>query len=481
MEAKNFTPKKFQREGSYFLFKEQRGCLFVDMGLGKTMIVLDTIHFLIDNGLDDGGDFLIVAPAFVARTTWSNEVKKWQHTKHLEVVSITGTPKERLSALRQTSRVKTINYENLQWLEATCKKIGHWPFTTIVFDESTRLKNFRGHYQNHKSADGSIKTVLHRTSGSRASAIIKHVFRDAKQVWLLTGTPCQNSLADLWGQLFFIDGGKRLGYSHTEFTKRFFDVNPYSFKTTVKEDSKEKIMEAIKDVVFTLRSEDYLELEGEIVEEIVFDLPPDIAEKYAKFEAECLLELESKEKVETFSLGSKLMKCRQIANGAVYYDDKGSFEVIHNAKIEALESVLEAANGTPVLVAYWFKSDLAILQKKFPKGRVFDGRPKTYHDFAAGKIPILFIHPQSAGHGVDGLQYTTNIICFYSLDWNAELMSQAVGRIGQVRQAQAGFKRPTMVYRLIARNTVDEALSYSINNKVSLENAMKASLARRFT
>jgi len=478
---KQFTPKKYQREGSYFLFKEQRGCLFVDMGLGKTMIVLDTIHFLLDNGLDDGGDFLIVAPAFVARTTWGNEVKKWQHTKDMDVVPITGTPKERLMALLDPARVKTINYENLQWLERTCVKNGNWPFTTIVFDESTRLKSFRAHYQNHKQKDGSIRTVLHRTNGSRASAVIKHVFRDAKHVWLLTGTPCQNSLADLWGQLFFIDGGKRLGYSFTEFEKRFFDVDKYTFKRTAKETTKDRIMEAIKDVTFTLRAEDYLKLEGEIVQEIVFDLPPDIAEKYRTFEKDCLLDLEATGKVETFSLGAKLMKCRQIANGAVYYDDNGNFEILHNAKIEALESVVEAANGTPILVAYWFKSDLAILQKSFPKGRVFDGKPNTYRDFESGKIPLLFIHPQSAGHGVDGLQHTTNIICFYSLDWNAELMSQAVGRIGQQRQAQGGYQRPTMVYRLIARNTVDEALAYSVDYKVSVENAVKKSLARRFT
>lgn len=478
MPPKTFTPRPFQVEGVKFLLKHSRCALFVDMGLGKTVMVLTAIQTLLDNNLDDGGDFLIVAPAFVAKATWNNEAKKWAHLANIGIASVTGDKDQRLRALKSPCKIKVINYENLDWLVKTCDKLGKWPFTTVVFDESTRLRGFRGHYRVNKDANGVSKRALYRTSGSRACAIIKPIFRYVKQVWLLTGTPCQNSLGDLWGQFFFLDGGVRLGSSYSSFEGRWFDVDRYSYKSVPKEYAQEQITSQISDVTFTLRAKDYMSLADETVIDIPVELPQHVKEQYDSMEREFIMELIENGDLEVFHDSSKLMKCRQIANGTVYFDDKRNFEQIHKEKIIALESVVEAANGTPILVAYWFKADLEVLQKHFPKGRFFDGKPNTYKDFAKGKIPLLFIHPQSAGHGVDGLQHTTNIICFYSLDWNAEIISQAIGRIGNVRQAQAGYTRPTLIYRLIAKDTIDESLAYCIDNKVSVEDAVKERLAR---
>ena len=479
MIAKELTPRSFQEEGVKFLLRHSRGALFVDMGLGKTVMVLTAISLLLDHKLDDGGDFLIVAPAFVAKATWNNEAKKWLHLKGLDIVSVTGDKKQRMLALQSKARIKVINYENLDWLVRACEDLGGWPFTSVVFDESTRLKGFRGHYRTKKDVNGVSKKTLYRTSGSRACAIIKPIFRYVKQVWLLTGTPCQNSLGDLWGQFFFLDGGTRLGSSYSAFEGRWFDVNRYSYKAVPKEAAQEQITHQIADITFTLRADDFMDLAEETVVDVTVELPPSVKAQYDSMEREFIMELAETGDLEVFHDSSKLMKCRQIANGTVYYDDQRNFEQVHKEKIAALESVVEAANGTPILVSYWFKADLAVLQDHFPKGRFFDGKPNTYKDFAKGKIPLLFIHPQSAGHGVDGLQNTTNIICFYSLDWNAEIISQAVGRIGKVRQAQAGFVRPTMIYRLIAKDTIDEALAYCIDNKVSVEHAVKERLARK--
>jgi SNF2 family DNA or RNA helicase len=173
------------------------------------------------------------------------------------------------------------------------------------------------------------------------------------------------------------------------------------------------------------------------------------------------------------------MKVHQIANGAIYYGEDGEWEPLHDAKLEALADIIEEAAGMPVIVAYTFKSDLIRLKKAFPQGRAFDTKPKTEAAFKAGEIPILFIHPASGGHGVDGFQNVTNIIVFFSVDWNYEYHAQLIARAGAVRQLQAGFKRPVFIHQIIAKDTVDEDILNRLESKMTIENALKRGLAKR--
>jgi len=464
-----YKPRCYQLGATHFLLANNRGALFMDMGLGKTSSVLNAIDTLIRCG--EEGMVLVVAPLRVARNTWTDEINKWAHTRYLTVDEIVGTQQQRVRALQSDTQIKTINYENLVWLVGACGK--NWPFSTIVFDESTKLKSLRTHYKK----DGTGKPFMVCTGGARASAIVKHAIYRTERVWLLTGTPCQNSLMDLWAQIFFIDGGKRLGNSFTAFEDRWFKTGYNGYTKTPVPGAQEQIQDVIKDVVYTLRAEDYLDLGKEVVNTIYVNLPPKAEEQYLQMEEEMFTRIFAG-KVEAFSAAAKTMKCRQIANGAIYYDD-GKFECVHDEKLLALESVIEEANGMPVIVVYSFKSDLARLRKAFPKGAVFDKNPKTEKDFKAGKIPILFLHPDSAGHGVDGLQKVTNIICFYSVDWDGEKRTQTIARIGKVRQFQAGFNRPVFIHQIIARDTVDEIILDRVANKLTVEEALKKALAKR--
>lgn len=468
---KTFTPKPYQDAASHFLLQEVRAALFVEPGLGKTIITLNALHTLIQCGFEH--QVLIVAPLRVARDTWINEVKKWQHTQSLTITAIVGTPKERLAALNSDAQIKTINYENLSWLADTLGE--KWPFRIVVFDESSKLKSFRAHFRRNASG---VET-LYRTGGTRAGAIVKQCFKKTQYVWLLTGTPSANSLAALWPQLFFIDAGERLGKSFSSFEERWFKINEYNRSREPFPHSEEQIRNLIADKCFTLRAKDYLELGEEITNTIYVDLPETAMQHYRSMEKEFYVKIKERE-IEAFSAATRSAKLHQLANGGIYYDKKGSWEHAHDAKLEALDSIVEEACGMPVLVVYEFKSDLERLQKHYPKGKALDSKSKATDNFLKGEVPVAFIHPDSIGYGVDGLHYVTNTIVFFALDWDNEMRIQVIARVGAVRQAQAGFKRPTIIHQIVARDTIDEIILERIETKVSIEEALKQGLARRY-
>lgn len=468
---KKFVPRgEFQESAARFIWQKHRCQLNIDMGIGKTVITLNAIDFLIRIG--DLQKVLIIAPLRVARNTWRDETQKWHHTKHLRVSPIVGDPAERKRALYADADIYTINYENLPWLVE--ELAGKWPFKMVVADESTKLKSHRAHFTQKK--DGT--RTLHCTGGTRTAAIAKLAFKKTKYFVNLTGTPAPNGLLDLWGSLWFVDAGARLGHTYTAFENRWFRTGRNGYTKEMLPYAEEEIRNAIADVCFTLRAEDYLDLGEEIINTIYVDLPAKAANHYKEMEKKLYTEIEAGG-VEAFSAAVKSAKCHQIANGAIYYDKEGRYEELHDAKIEALESVIEEAAGMPVIVVYKFKSDLMRLQKAFPKGKAFDTKPKTEQDFKAGKIPVLFLHPDSAGHGIDGFQDVTNIMCFFSVDWNGETRAQVIARIGKVRQFQSGHKRPVYIHQIIARNTVDEDILIRTDSKMTIEEALKAGLAKR--
>lgn len=459
MEPIEFNPRPYQKIALKHILDNDRCALWASMGMGKTTVCLTAIDMI---QLLHEGPALVLAPKRVAATTWPDEAAKWKHLSHLTVTPILGTAAQRKKAIKSKSDVYTINYENLPWLVEYHGS--NWPYRTIIADESTRLKSYR-------SRGGSKR--------ARALAHVAHKYVD--RFIELTGTPSPNGLIDLWGQMYFVDGGKRLGYSFSAFKDRWFKTTQvgaqrFAVRLDPHDFAQNQIQNALADVCLTLDANDYFEIDKPIISNVYVDLPPKAREKYDEMESEMFFELNDDE-IEAMSAAAKTVKCLQIANGAVYNADK-EWLPLHDAKIEALDSIIEEAAGMPILVAYHFKSDLARLQKAFKQGRVLDSDPKTIKDWNAGKIPILFAHPASAGHGLN-LQHGGNILVVFGHWWNLEEYQQIVERIGPTRQAQAGYDRPVFIYHILARDTVDDLILERRATKSSVQEILLNAMKRR--
>ena len=446
-----FTPRPYQQQIISRILEQDRVGIWAGMGLGKTSATLTAIDIL---QIVEPGPVLVLAPLRVARSTWPDEARKWHHLQHMKVQPIVGTPAQRRAALMKHAHVYTMNYENLPWLT---EHFGEsWPFATVVADESTRLKSFRL-----------------RQGGQRAQALGKIAHTQVKRFIELTGTPAPNGMVDLWGQAWFLDKGRRLGKSFSAFSDRWFRQIPTGagfVQLQIMPHSQREIEQALSDICVSIRPQDHFDIRKPIVTTVPVTLPDAARETYDDMHKEMVAELKGHQ-LEAFSAAAKTMKLLQLANGAVYTDDKGSWTEAHNEKIDALGSILEEAAGAPVLVAYHFKSDLARLKKAFPYGRELDKNPKTLADWNKGKIRLLFAHPASAGHGLN-MQDGGNILVFFSLNWNLEEHEQIIERIGPVRQAQAGHDRPVWIYYITATDTVDELVLERLQTKRSVQDIL---------
>jgi len=439
------------------IHKHKRCALFAGMGLGKSLATLTALDQLAM--VEDVFPVLILAPLRVARSTWPDEVQKWQSLRHLRVSCILGTGAERAAALKVDADVYTMNYENLEWLhDWIIGKRFEWKFKTVVADEFTRLKSFRL-----------------KQGSRRASVLAKYAHKSARFVGL-TGTPAPNGVADLWGQIHFLDKGERLGRTFGAFSQRWFRAGYNGFGLEPLPHAQEQIQTAIKDLCLSLDARDHFPLKDPIVNVIQVKLEGKARQKYDEMEREMYTELAGIE-IEAFNAASKTIKTLQFANGAAYTDDSGTWELVHDEKLTALESVIEESAGMPVLVAYHFKSDLERLKKKFPQGKHLDDKPQTIIDWNAGKIPILFAHPASAGHGLS-LQHGGNIIAFFGLWWDLEQHMQIIERIGPTRQAQSGYKRPVFVHYIVAANTIDGVVLERIRTKRSVQELLLESMKK---
>lgn len=437
--------RPYQEQIVDHILQHSRTNLFVPMGAGKTVSVLTALDTL--SLLDDVFPVLVVAPLRVARSTWPDEIAKWAHLKHLTVSVITGSIAQRWKALDTDADIVCINYDNLVWLAEACGD--RWPFKVIVADEATRLKGFRT-----------------RQGTQRAKALAKYAHKTARYIGL-TGTPAANGLQDLWALAWFVDKGERLGLTFKAFTDRWFQsIATTAGFTMIKPlaHAQREIEDKLKDICLSIDLSQHIDIREPVVNTIEVQLPVAARKIYDQMEREMFAELRKDKDIAAFSAAAKTMKCLQIANGAVYTDETGAWEEIHQAKLDALESIVEEANGMPVLVAYHFKSDLARLQKRFRSGRVLDADPKTIRDWNAGKIPVLFAHPASAGHGLN-LQDGSNILAFFSLNWNLEERLQIIERIGPARQAQSGHDRPVFIHNIIAKGTIDELVLQRVEGK----------------
>ncbi|MER1940615.1 DEAD/DEAH box helicase [Castellaniella sp. FW104-16D08] len=462
MTRQVFTPRPYQTAIIEHILDTPRCAVWAGMGMGKsvsTLTALDALQFV------DPRPALVLAPKRVAASTWPDEAAKWEHLRGIEVSPILGTTQQRRAALRRDANVYTINYENVPWLVDHLD--GKWPFGKIIPDESTRLKSFRT-----------------RQGGQRAQALGRVAHVGAEWFTELTGTPSPNGLVDLWGQAWFLDKGVRLGRSFTAFKNRWFQsiqvgadrhavrLEPLPFAQT-------QIEDALRDLCLSLDARDYFDLDEPIVTTIRVELPTAARVLYRAMEREAFLALECGTEIEAFNAASKTMKCLQLANGAIYKDETGTaWGEVHDAKLQALDSIIQEAAGMPVLVAYHFKSDLARLLKAFPRGRHLDQDPQTIRDWNAGKIPVLFAHPASAGHGLN-LQDGGNIIAFFGLSWNLEERLQIIERIGPTRQAQAGHDRPVFIYNIVAADTMDESVLARVESKREVMDILLEAMKRK--
>lgn len=443
-----FVPRSYQKLIVDNILYNKRTAVFAGMGLGKTASTLEAIRQIREH--HPRLRVLIIAPLRVAQSTWPDEVRKWDSFKHLRVSVICGNQRQRIQAYEKPADIYTINYENIPWLVNYAGQ--KWKFDLIVADESTRLKGLRA-----------------RQGTQRAKALAKVAFKSEGFVEL-TGTPAPNGLLDLWGQMWFLDKGARLGKSFSAFQKEFFYPISRGGGATrwvewkLQEGSDKRIKRRIEDVSITVNPEDYFDVAKNIFNDIVVELPREVMRQYRKFARELYLELEGGEEITAANAAVKTGRLLQMASGAVYAEDGEDYNLIHNAKIEALKSVIEEANGAPVLCAYSYRHEVERIRQAFPFARVLDKSPQTIRDWNKGKIPLLLAHPASCGHGLN-LQDGGNILVFFSCTWSLELHDQIVERIGAVRQAQAGHDRPTFVHYLIAKGTLDEAVKERLATK----------------
>jgi SNF2 family DNA or RNA helicase len=456
--ALDFKPHGYQTLIIAFIIATKRCAIWAGMGLGKTSSTLTALEDL--SLTENVYPVLVLAPLRVARTTWPEEVRKWNHLKHLQVVAIVGSEPERKAALRAKVQIYTTNYEQLPWLVETLGE--KWPFRTVVVDEATKLKGFRL-----------------RQGTQRAKALARVAHTRVKRIIELTGTPSPNGLQDLWGQMWFIDIGERLGKTYQAFKDRWFTRSYDGFGMDARDEAQAQIQEALSDVCLTIDAADWFDLQEPIVNKIFVQLPPKAKRLYADMEKKMFMELEGGHEIEALNAAAKTVKCLQIANGAAYIEGAGSeWRAIHDAKLDALEEIIEEAMGMPVLVAYNFKSDLARLKARFPQGVQLGPNPQIIEDWNAGKIPVLFAHPASAGHGLN-LQYGSNILAFFAVDWNLENHQQIIERIGPVRQMQAGLNRPVFLHFILAQDTVDELVLDRLQTKREVQDILLAAMKNK--
>lgn len=460
---RDFTPRPYQTLALDFIASNPRCALWAGMGMGKTSTSLNYLDIL-HNVIGEDRPSLVVAPKRVAKDTWPNETQKWNHLKGLELVPIVGTPEERKALLRQDRPIFTINYEQLPWL---VEELGNrWPFRTLVADEATKLKGYRMNQGGQRAA--ALGVVAHK----RVERFVE-----------LTGTPSPNGLQDLWGQMWFLDKGAALGQSYTAFMDRWFGFrntkDPKTDRVFTERymfpHAQDEIMGLLKGLCLTLDPKDWFDLQEPIVNVVEVELPPSARRHYREMEREMFTVLAAGQEVEAVSAASKSMKCLQAASGAMYLDaeryGKGVAVEIHDAKLEALESLAEESD-VPVLVAYHFKSDRDRIMREWKDQAADLATDEGLAAFRTGRIKIGLGHPDSIGHGVDGLQDVTNVCCFFSQWWDLEKHDQFVERVGPVRQAQSGHERPTFIHYLVARNTVDQLVLDRRNTKRSVQDLL---------
>ena len=482
---KVYRPRPYGAAATQHLLDLPRAALYGSPGVGKTVTVLTALDIKYRTYLSR--PTLILATLRVARSTWTDELAKWEHLSGLTIVPIIGSEAQRLAAVKRDAPIYTTNYENLVWLTEYWGD--RWPYEVVVADESTRLKSHRVHFQTARKHDGSPgKTFLagFEDGGKRAGALARLTHTRIKEFYELTGTPAPNGLKDLWGQIWYLDAGRRLGRTYGDFMARWFEKGYDGYEVTPRPYAAEQIHAAVGDLCMSINAKDYFPLKDPVIVPVYVELPAAARSIYRDMERKFEIEIEGRH-VTAVNSAVKSLKTLQIANGACYLDpatdvidpmSRKEWRQVHDVKLQALDSLISELNGNPVIVVYEFWSDLQRLQKAFPKARTLRTQ-QDEDDFKAGKVPVLLIHPASAGHGIDGFHVPCHNMIFFSHSWNLEYYQQVVERIGPTRQYQIGSERNVFLYFIIARDTMDEDVMERRASKRSVQDILLEAVKRR--
>lgn len=433
-----FKPWNYQQYSINHIIDHKASGLFLDMGMGKTVSTLTAIDNLIFLG--EVNKVLVIAPLRVAEDTWSTEVDKWDHLKHLRISKILGTKKQREEALNKDADIYVTNRENVDWLVNEC--FDSWIWDMVVIDELSSFK--------------SSKAIRFRA--------LKKVRPYFKRIVGLTGTPAPNSLIDLWPQIYLLDGGQRLGRTITGFKDRYFNPgrrNGYVvYNWELKEGAEEAIQNKISDICISMKADDYLDLPERIDNKVEISLSKKSMGIYKKLEKDLIIELDE-EDITAANAAVLTNKLLQMANGAIYSESKEVVN-IHDEKLEKLEEIIDTSNGKSVLVFYNFKHDYNRISEMLTKKKIKHQTLNTSEDIKNwndGKIQVALLHPASAGHGLN-LQYGGNIIVWFGLTWSLELYQQANARLHRQGQTET-----VVIHHLVAKGTIDEDVMNALTNK----------------
>ena len=445
-----FKPHDYQMVSKDMIINNRACGLFLECGMGKTASTLCAIDELMFDYFDIK-NVLVIAPKKVARDTWKEEVDKWDNFNHLKLSVVIGTPSQRISALKTNADIYCINRENVSWLVDYYQS--KWPFDMVVLDELSSFKSPKAHrFKDLRK----VMPLTHRVVG-------------------LTGTPAPNGLIDLWSQIYLLDRGEHLGKTLKAFHTRYFTPGMCKgfvvYNWNLKSNCEEEIYKAIEDICISMKSVDHIKMPEMIENFISVKIEGEARVKYKQMEKDLLLPYLSGDVVAANSavLSNKLI---QIANGAVYDEDRG-VKIIHDEKLKALEELVEEANGKPVIIFYWFRHELERIKSLYPNARSLN-TTQDMKDWNDRKIPILLMHPASAGHGLN-LQHGGNVAIWFSLTWSLELLQQSNARL--YRQGQD--KDTVFIHYLVAEHTIDEDVVKALKSKSMSQSALMDAVKAR--
>lgn len=443
-----YFPHDYQRYSTAFIINHPVSAVLLEMGLGKSVISLSAINELMLDYFDVSRT-LVIAPLRVANSTWPDEIKKWDHLKHLNYSVVIGSEKERLDALKKPAHIYLINRENVDWL--ITKSGIPWKFDMVVIDELSSFKSYQA---------------------KRFKSLLK-VRPKLKRIVGLTGTPSSNGLMDLWAEFRLLDMGERLGRYITYYRQNFFIPDKRNqqmiFSYKPKDGAEKKIYSLISDITISMKSKDFLKMPECVMNEVIVTLSDKEQKLYDSLKQDMVLSLEENE-IDAINAAALSNKLLQMSNGAVYNDDKESLH-IHDRKLDALEDLIEGTNGKPVLVAYWFKHDLEKIKDRFDVREIKSA--KDISDWNEGKIPVALIHPASAGHGLN-LQAGGSTLIWFGLTWSLELYQQTNARL--YRQGQDST---VVIHHILTKGTIDEDVMKALKAKEKIQDALIDSVKAR--
>ena len=430
-----YKPHEYQTYATDFILTHPISAILLSMGLGKSVITLTAIWELCLNRFEISR-VLVIAPLRVARDTWPAEIEKWDHLNGLTYSVAVGNEEQRRAALRQRTFLHIINRENVQWL---IEESGlPFDYDMVVIDE---LSSFKSYQAKRFRSLMKVRPLIKRIVG-------------------LTGTPSSNGLMDLWAEFRVLDMGKRLGRFITHYRDEFFLPDKRSaqqiFSYKPKPGAEDEIYRRIGDITISMKSADYLKMPECVMNDVRVSMSDAEAKLYKAMKDDLVVTLKGEE-IDAVNAAALSGKLCQMANGALYGEDKHALP-IHDRKLDALEDLIEGANGKPVLVAYWFKHDLARIQKRFPVREIKS--TKEIADWNAGKIPVAVVHPASAGHGLN-LQAGGSTLIWLGLTWSLELYQQTNARLW--RQGQQS--ETVVIHHIITKGTIDEQIMRALDQK----------------